>query len=119
MHEGKTNISVRRTARHWLLDGLTLLVEALIWMGCTYAATVWLSFKQELVPPFVGFLHFGVGFALLLVVSRFIPNNAYSRTARRDEVVACAMKTALAVCVLSYVVFPGRTYLQFLACILI
>ena len=118
MHEGKTNISVRRTARHWLLDGLTLLVEALIWMGCTYAATVWLSFKQELVPPFVGFLHFGVGFALLLVVSRFIPNNAYSRTARRDEVVACAMKTALAVCVLSYVVFPGRTYLQFLACIL-
>lgn len=118
MHEGKTNISVRRTARHWLLDGFTLLVEALIWMGCTYAATVWLSFKQELVPPFVGFLHFGVGFALLLVVSRFIPNNAYSRTARRDEVVACAMKTALAVCVLSYVVFPGRTYLQFLACVL-
>lgn len=118
MHEGKTNISVRRIARHWFLDGLTLLVEALIWMGCTYAATVWLSFKPEPVPPFVWFVHFGVGFVLLLVVSRFIPNNACSRTARRDEVVACAMKTALAVCVLSYAVSPERNYLQFLACIL-
>ena len=47
----------------------------------------------------------GIGLLLLIVVGHFIPNDAYRRTARRDEVVACSMKTALAVCILSAAFF--------------
>ena len=61
---------------------------------------------------------FGWGLVFLLVVTRFIPNNAVNRTARRDEVVACAMKTGLVFAVLTFAASPERTSLQFLACIL-
>lgn len=118
MREETSKISMRQV-RHWLRDGLTLLVEALIWMGCSYAAALseGLTAGADRVPPSVWLSLFGWGFVFLLVVTRFIPNNAYSRTARRDEVVACAMKTALAVSVLAFAVFTERTSLQFLSCL--
>ena len=47
------------------------------------------------------YLHLALGLVLLVFVTRFILNVSYSRTARRDEVVAQAMKTALAVGILS------------------
>ena len=46
-------------------------------------------------------LRIGIGLVLLIIAVRFIPNVTFSRTARRDEVVAQAMKTALAVGILS------------------
>ena len=85
--------------RHELRNSLTCLVEALLWVGCIHVAAVIIhqngsTWYMDSVPGFL------FGLALLIVVARFIPNAAYSRTARRDEVVACAMKTALAFCVL-------------------
>ena len=120
MHKGKTNISVRRTARRWLLDGLTLLVEALIWMGCFYLAAFLDGIKpgDGTVPLYVWLVLYCYGLAFLFVVSRFIPNNAYSRIARRDEVVAQAMKTALACGVLTFAVFTERNVIQITGCLL-
>ena len=59
----------------------------------------------------------GWGFAFLLVVTRFIPNNAYSRTSRRDEVVSQAAKTALFVSLLAFAVYTERTPLLYLSCL--
>jgi len=120
MHEGKTNISVRRTARRWFLDGLTLLVEAFVWMGCFYLAALTDGLKAGagIVPLYVWFVLYGYGLAFLCVVSYFIPNNAYSRTARRDEVVAQAMKTALACGVLAFATFTERNAIQIIGCLL-
>ena len=103
--------------RDKLLACLTCLAEALIWVGCIYAAELSLGLRQDLVGSFVWLVPIGWGFALLLFVTRFIPNKTYSRTARRNEVVACAMKTALAFCVLFFAVFTERTPLQFLSCL--
>ena len=98
--------TTKLSARHWLRDNLTLLAEALIWAICLRAAapamnqgsTEWL-------------LRIGIGLVLLFVVTRFIPNAAYSRTARRDEVVAQSMKTALAVGILSAAIPFGQYFL--------
>ena len=119
MHEGKTNISVRQTARRWLLDGMNLLVEALVWMGCFYLAALTDGIKPGagIVPPYIWFVLYCYGLAFLFVVSRFIPNNACSRTARRDEVVAQAMKTALACGVLAFAVFTERNAIQITGCL--
>ena len=110
------NIHKWRTRRHWLRNGLTILAETLIWAGCVYAATLAQGAKpaQSLHPSSPMTVLMGWGFAILLFVTYFIHNNAFSRTARRDEVVACAMKTALAFCVLNLVVFTERTSLQIL-----
>ena len=111
-----TNIHSWRTRRHWLRGSLTVLTETLIWTGCVYAAALTLGTKPStsthLLSPTA--VQMGWGLVALLVTTYFIPNNTYSRTARRDEVVACAMKTALAFSVLSLVVFTERTPQQFL-----
>lgn len=118
MQKETTHISARRKTQHWLRNSLTILAEAFIWTGCVYVATLLLGIKAGDVHPFIWFIHLGWGLMFLVVVSHFIPNNAYSRTARRDEVIACAMKTALAVSVLAFVVFTERTPLQFLSCLI-
>ena len=121
MQEETTNISAvsaQRMMRHRFRDGLTLLAEALIWTGCVYATSLLQGIKAGTVTSFIWFVLLGWGLAFLLVATCFIPNNAYSRTARRDEVVACAMKTGLAFAVLTFAAFSERTSVQFFACIL-
>ena len=112
-----TNTHIWRTRRHWLRGGLTILIETLIWTGCVYVAAMTLGAKPltstHLLSPAAVLM--GWGFVSLLIATHFIPSNAFSRTARRDEVVACAMKTALAFSMLSLVVFTERTSLQFLS----
>lgn len=115
MHEGKTNIYNRRGLRKRLSVSLTCLAEAIIWAGCVYAAALSQGLKLNWVGSFSWLTSIGWGFVFLLLVTRFIPNNAYSRTARRDEVVACAMKVAMVFCVLNFAVFTERTPIQFLS----
>ena len=110
----KTTTSVR----HWLRDGLTLMAEAILWVACIYAASLLQGTGTGASPLPDWLKHYGWGLVLLFCVTRFIPNNAFSRTARRDEVVACAMKTALAVSVLAFAVFTERSSLQVLSCLL-
>lgn len=115
MQEEITNISAvsaRRMMRHWFRDSLTLLTETLIWTGCVYAATLLQGLWFNAVQPFVWFVYFGWGLMLLLIVTHLIPSNVYSRTARRDEVVACAMKTVLVFCVLSFAICYKKEDLQ-------
>lgn len=114
MQENKTTISVR----HWLRDCLTLLVEAFLVAACVYVVSLLKNTRVGADSSFAWLVIFGLGLVLLFVVTRFIPNNAYSRTARRDEVVAQAMKTALSVSVLAFAVFTERNSLLFLSCIL-
>ena len=106
MSKDKTNISVRRTTQHGFRNSLTLLAEALIWAICLHAASPANNqgYRQWL-------LHIGIGMVLLIIAVRFIPNAAYSRTARRDEVVSQAMKTALAVGILSAAIPFGQYFL--------
>ena len=80
--------------QHWLRNSLTSLAEALLWVGCVHIATTIASPNgyKWYIDSVSGFL---LGFILLIIVAYFIPDAAYSRTARRDEVIACAMKTAL------------------------
>ena len=118
MAKSKTNTSARRTAGHWLRDGLTLLAEAFLWVACIYAASLLLGTKPGAAPLPDWLKHYGWGLVLLFCATRFIPNNAYSRTARRDEVVAQAMKTALAVSVLAFAIFTERDSLLVLSCLL-
>ena len=115
MFKRKTNIYTQRSMIDRFLICLNCLAEALIWAGCTYAAALSLDLKPNLIGSFVWLTFFGRGVVLLLVVTRFIPNNAYSRTARRNEVVACAMKVAVAFCVLNFAVFPEKISLQCLS----
>ena len=106
MSENKANITARRTTRHWLRNCMTLLLEALIWTGCLHMTSA-LKTSQDssfVLQRFNTLLVFAIGIVLLAIVCRFIPNNAYSRTARRDEVLASAMKTALAVGILVFAV---------------
>ena len=112
MQKETTNISVRRTARHWFRDSMTCIIEALIWTICLHAAAPAndQGYRQWM-------LHIGIGIVLLAITTHFIPNAAYSRTARRDEVVAQAMKTALAVGILS-AAFPFGQYFLPLAWVL-
>ena len=98
-----------------LQDGMTLLTEALLWTGCVYVATLLPDAKTGEAQPYAWLVLMGWAVLLLFVVTRFIPCNAYSRTARRDEVVACAMKTALAFGILSFAAFPERTEPQLVA----
>ena len=118
MQKETTNISVRRVTRHWLRGSLTLLAEALIWIGCHYAAALLQGIRPNTSYLYIWLILFGWGLMFLVVVTRFVPNNAYSRTARRDEVVANAMKTALLVSVLAFAVFTERNSLQLLSCLL-
>ena len=104
MQDNKTKIS----ARHWLRDLLTLLAEAFIWTGCFYVVALLYHIRKEAAPLPVWLTLYAWGFVFLLIATRFIPNNAYSRTARRDEVVAQAMKTVLFVCVLALAAFTER-----------
>ena len=107
------------TIRHWIRNGLTFLAEAFLWTGCSYLAILILhGLKTDAEHPFAWSLHWAWGLVLLIVVSHFIPNNAYSRTARRDEIVASAMKTVLAFNVLYIAVFTERDYSQYLSCLL-
>lgn len=80
-----------RFRRHWLRGGLTCLTETAIFIG---------SLRLTCLPhgcaPHHLYIWGGIGLALYGIVTGFIPNAAYRRTARRDEVTACAMKTALA-----------------------
>lgn len=82
--------------RLWLRDCLTLLIEALLWTGCLYLETLVTDHEYGR-----WHLYLVLGLGLLAIVARFISNITFSRTARRDEVVACAMKTAAAVGILS------------------
>ena len=84
----------------WLRNGLTCVAEAIVWALC-FHATNWTQDPEDER----WFTHIGIGTALLLIVTCFIPNNAYSRTARRDEVVANAMKTGLAFGILAYAIY--------------
>ena len=121
MNEHNTNISVRRQARQWLRDGLTLLAEALIWTGCNYIAALLQGMRTgagTLLLPSIWLIFFGWGFVFLFIVSHFVPNNTYSRSARRDEVVAHAMKTALVFSVLVFAFCSERTSLLFPACLI-
>lgn len=104
--------------RHWLLDSLTLIVEAFIWMSCFYAASLSQDTKPGTGHPFIWLIFFGWGLLFIGIVTRFIPNNTFSRTTRRDEVVACAMKTALACSVLAFAVFTERDSIQIAGCTL-
>lgn len=118
MHERKTNIRVQRNTRNKFWAFLTCVLEALAWVGCVYAATLLPNGKwTSTAYPYNWPILFGWGLLFLLVVTHLIPNNTCSRTARRDEVVACAMKTVLAFCVLTFAVFIERTSLQFLSCL--
>ena len=106
MRKATTNISVR----HKLRESLTTLAEALIWTGCNYASV--LLRGADTARPFTWSTLFGWGLLFLVLAKRLVPNNAYSRTARRDEVVAQAMKTALFVSILALASFTERTSLQ-------
>lgn len=118
MQKETSNTSVRQTLRHLLRDAMTLLSESLIWTGCAYVAALSQDgLHTDAAPPFVWYIYLGWGLAMLFVATRIIHSNTYSRTARRDEVVACAMKTALAVSVLSFAVFTERTSFLYLTCI--
>lgn len=99
IYKENSSISVQLREQHWFRDSLTCLVEALLWVGCLHIAATMTNQHDSrwYIDSVMGFLF---GLVLLIIVARFIPNAAYSRTARRNEVVACAMKTALAFCVL-------------------
>lgn len=103
MQENETKISVRRTAKHWVRDILTCVMETLIWVICFNAVD-----RTQDGNRFQWLLHFGIGLLLLIIVTRFIQNVAYSRTARRDEVVAQAMKTGLAFSVLAFAIYHNN-----------
>ena len=102
--------------RHWLLNSVTCLVEALLWAGCLHIAAVATSQNdsQWYIDSAVGFL---LGLVLLIIVTLIIPNVTYSRTARRDEVVACAMKTVLVFCILALAILTDVS-LPLLACLI-
>lgn len=102
----------------WLRACLNLLLDTFVCAGCHYAASLLVGTRLGTARPHIWLEVIGWSCVLLFVVTRFIPNNAYSRTARRDEVVAEALKTALAVSVLAFAVFPERSSLQYLACLL-
>lgn len=116
MYKEKTTISVQRMARHGLRNSLTCLVEALLWIGCLHIAAVATNLNDSkwYIDSVPGFLF---GLALLIIVVCFIPNVAYNRTARRDEVVACAMKTALAFCILVSAILID-IFIPILACLI-
>lgn len=118
MSEGTSKISTRRSKRHWLRDSLTLLAEAFLWAACVYIVSLLQGTRTGESPLSAWLTHFGWGFAFLFVVTRFIPNNAYNQTARRDEVAAQAIKTALAVSILAFAVFAERNSLQIFSCLL-
>ena len=106
------------SARNLLLECVAILVEALLWMGCVYAATKLQGLGQGTATLSAWLVLLGWSIVFLFVTTRIFPNNACSRTVRRDEVAACAMKTAVAFCVLALVVFTERNSLQLLSCIL-
>lgn len=106
MLKNTTHISTQ----HGLRDGLTFLTEALIWAGCIHATSL---VHHPLLGKGIanGVWPITLGILALAIVSHFIPNNTYSRTARRDEVVASAMKTGLAIGVLVMAFSIGRSSL--------
>lgn len=119
MQKETSTISLGQRVRHWLRNCLTLLAEAFLWTGCAYlAGTMRHGFSINAEHPYAWHVILGGGFVLLAVVSYSIPNNAFSRTARRDEVVAQAMKAALAACVLAFAVVSLRSTTLFLSCVL-
>lgn len=101
-----------------LRDSVTILIEALIWTCCCYVATLIQGKQTDAAPPFAWPTLFGWGLVLLFVTTRVIPNNTYSRIDRRDEIVSKAMKTALFVSVLSFVISTERSSVQVLSCLL-
>ena len=101
MNEGKTNISLRRNARHWLRDSMAILFEAFLWTLCLHLASRITHYQNDTKQ----FIQYAICVVLYVIALQFIANNTFSRTARRDEVVACAMKTALFVCVLAIIIF--------------
>ncbi|MBP5392276.1 MAG: sugar transferase [Bacteroidaceae bacterium] len=118
MSKGISKISTQQSKRHWFRDGLTLLAEAFLWAACFYVISLLQGTKTGDAPLHVWLLLWGWGFAFLLVASYFIPNNAFSQTARRDEVAAQAIKTALVVSILAFAVFTERNSLQIFSCLL-
>lgn len=99
-NSNKMQGNINNTILQWLRNGLTCASEAIVWAFC-FHATNWTQDPEDER----WFTHIGIGTALLLIVTCFIPNNAYSRTARRDEVVANAMKTGLAFGILAYAIY--------------
>ena len=116
MYKENNTISVPLGEHHLFRDSLTCLVEALLWVGCLHIAAVMTSQNNTrwYIDSALGFL---LGLVLLIIVAHFIPNAAYSRTARRNEVVACAMKTTLAFCILVLAILTD-VFLPLLACLL-
>lgn len=113
MHTQDTNIRIWRTRRHKLRNSLTSLVEAVTWTACLHITARTTGYQHENWHIFLA-----LAFLLYLVAVQFIPANTFSRTTRRDEVVACAIKTALTTCILAAAVFaqhflPGITGLLF------
>ncbi len=97
---------------------MTLLAEALLLTACVYVVSLLQGISIGACSSFTWPAIFGIGLAILFIVTRFIPNNAFSRTARRDKVMAQAMKTALAVSVLAFAVFTERNSTLYLSCLL-
>ena len=87
--------TMHTSVRHWLRDGLTLLLEALTWTACLHIAARITNDQNEVVQTLVETV---LAILLYVIAVQAIPANTFSRTARRDEIVACATKTALIVC---------------------
>ena len=99
--QGKGNdIHIWRRRRHWLRNSLSCLAEAATWAACLYASAQAIGYQH-------GHWHSIIVLNLLfyIIAVQFIPANTFSRTARRDEVVACAMKTALIVSIIAAALF--------------
>lgn len=95
-----------RFRRHWLRGSLTCLTETAIFIGSLRLTCL----PHECAPHHL-YIWGGIGLALYGIITGLIPNATYRRTARRDEVTACAMKTALAyvVAVAAITAFAGHT----------
>lgn len=109
--------TIRTTVRHWLRCCLTLLAEALVWWGCVYASSLMCGVRPSALPA-AWLSTVGWGLAMLFVATWVVRNNAFSPTARRDEVVGCAMRTALLVGLLSFAFLGERSVRMAVACLL-
>lgn len=90
------NIHAWRSPRHWLRGTMTCLSEALLFAGSLHAACLATG-----VSCCHWYYWFALGIAGNVIAGTVIPNVTYRRTARRDQVTACAMQTALTILVLS------------------
>lgn len=96
MDDKTTNIQTWRSPRHWLRGAVTCIAEALLFAGCIHAACLATGCK-----PCHWYYWAALGIAGTIVAGKLVPDVTFRRTARRDQVTACAMQTALVVIVLA------------------